>query len=87
MTVRYILGEDKYVKLLLRSPKNEPFTLEHAEYDLMVRGQVEEHGDAVIDGHYISMKLSPKTRAFYTLVVTYVVADTTRKAIVNVYVE
>lgn len=87
MTVKYILGEDKYVKLLLHSPKNEPFEVESAMYELSTGNQVESTGSATVDGHYISMKLSPKTRGFYKLTVTYAVADTVRKVKIDVYVE
>jgi hypothetical protein len=32
--IRFILGEDKHVKLLVRSPNDEPFTILTASYEL-----------------------------------------------------
>ena len=39
--VKFILGEDKHIELLIRSPNNEPFTIISASYDLRRYGEVE----------------------------------------------
>lgn len=46
--VRFIQGEDKHVKLLVRSPNNEPFTILAASYSLSRFGEVESHGECEI---------------------------------------
>ena len=55
--VRFIQGEDKHVKLLVRSPNNEPFTILAASYSLSRFGEVESHGECEINGHYLDIKL------------------------------
>lgn len=78
---RYILGEDKHVKLKVRSPNDEPFTILEATYVLSIYGETEISGECEIDGHYLDIKLSPKTKSeLYMLEVTYKVADSIRKA-------
>ena len=78
-TVKYILGEDKYVKVLVHSPDNEPFVIEWAEYELARKDEVVDTGQCIIEEHYISRKLAPAEVGIYTLTITYRVADTTRK--------
>lgn len=77
--VKFILGEDKYVKILLHSPNNEPFEIDSATYELVKYGEIEDSGAALIDGHKIGMKICPKEKSDYDLIVTYKVVDTTRK--------
>jgi hypothetical protein len=84
--IKFILGEDKHVKLLVRSPDNEPFAILSASYVLSKYGQVEARGECDIDDHYLDMKLAPLNKALYTLEVAYVVGDSTRKARLEVEV-
>lgn len=77
--VKFILGEDKHVKLLIRSPNDEPFTILSAHYSLLRYGEAE-------DGHYLDVKISPQNKACYVLEITYVVGDSTRKARIEVEV-
>lgn len=77
--VKFILGEDKYVKILIHSPNNDPFEIDSASYELLRYGEVEDSGAALIDEHAIGMKLCPRERAVYNLTITYKVVDTTRK--------
>lgn len=84
--VKFILGEDKHVKLLIRSPNDEPFTILSAHYSLLRYGEVEASGECEIDGHYLDVKISPYNKSCYVLEITYVVADSTRKARIEVEV-
>ena len=84
--VNFILGEDKHIELLIRSPNNEPFTIISASYDLRRYGEVEASGKCDINGHYLDIKLAPQRKACYVLEVTYMVADSTRKARIEVEV-
>ena len=84
--VKFILGEDKHIELLIRSPNNEPFTIISASYDLRRYGEVEASGECDINGHYLDIKLAPQCKACYVLEVTYMVADSTRKARIEVEV-
>ena len=85
--VKYILGEDKHIKLLIRSPNNEPFTIFDATYVLKDYNEIESEGSCEIDGHYLDIKLSPKRKSpLYVLEVTYKVADSVRKARIRIEV-
>ena len=84
--VKFILGEDKHIELLIRSPNNEPFTIISASYDLRRYGEVEASGECDINGHYLDIKLAPQCKSCYVLEVTYMVADSTRKARIEVEV-
>ena len=86
MNVRYILGEDKYVKLLIHSQNNEPFEIQSARYELKRYGNIEQSGECVVDGHYISAKLCPEKIGAYEFVTTYMIADTVRKAKIRIEV-
>ena len=46
--VKFILGEDKHVKLLIRSPNDEPFTILSAHYSLLRYGEAEASGECEI---------------------------------------
>ena len=79
--IRFILGEDKHVKLLVRSPNDEPFTILTASYtDIVVQGECD------INGHYLDCKIAPKEKGTHILEVTYTVADSIRKARIEVEV-
>lgn len=85
--VKYILGEDKHIKFLVRAPNNEPFTILEAVYVLSRYGVVESEGACEINGHYLDIKLAPKDRCrSYTLEITFKVADSTRKVRVRIEV-
>ncbi|RHP05532.1 hypothetical protein [Dorea sp. AF36-15AT] len=84
--IKFIQGEDKHVKLLVRSPDNEPFTILSASYTLSRYGEVEAQGECYIDDHYLDIKIAPTKKALYILEVTYVVGDSTRKARLEVEV-
>ena len=84
--IKFIQGEDKHVKLLVRSPDNEPFTILSASYTLSRYGEAEAHGECHIDDHYLDIKIAPTKKAAYVLEVTYVVGDSTRKVRLEVEV-
>lgn len=84
--IRFILGEDKHVKLLVRSPNDEPFTILTASYKLVRYTEIVVQGDCDINGHYLDCKIAPKEKGAHILEVTYTVADSIRKARIEVEV-
>ena len=85
--VRFIQGEDKHVRLLVRAPNDEPFTILSATYVLSRFGEVEAEGECDINGHYLDIKMEPKKKTkSYILEITYTVADSVRKARIEVEV-
>lgn len=85
--VRFIQGEDKHVKLLVRAPNDEPFTILSATYILSRFGEVEAEGECDINGHYLDIKMEQKKKTkSYILEITYAVADSVRKARIEVEV-
>ena len=51
--IRFILGEDKHVKLLVRSPNDEPFTILTASYELARYTDIVVQGECDINEHYL----------------------------------
>lgn len=60
--IRFILGEDKHVKLLVRSPNDEPFTILTASYELARYTDIVVQGECDINGHYLDCKIAPKEK-------------------------
>lgn len=89
MQVEFILGEDKYVKIRVYDPVGAHFAIFGAQYELIRYGRPIEKGNAIISGedeHEISARISPPEKGGYVLEFTYQVADTTRKARVDIEV-
>lgn len=85
--VRFIQGENKHIKLLVRAPNDEPFTILSATYTFSRFGEIEAEGECDINGHYLDIKMEPKKKTrSYILEITYVVADSVRKARIEVEV-
>lgn len=78
--IKFILGEDKHIRLLIRSPNNEPFTILQATYKLSIYGEIEKQDAAEIDKHHLDIKLSPQRKGYYELEITFKIADSIRKA-------
>lgn len=60
--IRFILGEDKHVKLLVRSPNDEPFTILTASYELARYTDIVVQGECDINEHYLDCKIAPKEK-------------------------
>lgn len=75
--IRFILGEDKHVKL---------FTILTASYELARYTDIVVQGECDINGHYLDCKIAPKEKGTHILEVTYAVADSIRKARIEVEV-
>lgn len=88
MNVVFDLGENRHVKLLIHSTKNENFEISSASYVLKKNGSdiSESEGISNINGHVIDTVISPKEVGNYTLTVTYHIADEVLIESVGVYV-
>lgn len=85
--IRFIQGEDKHVRLLVKAQDDEPFVILSATYTLSRFGEVEAEGECDINGHYLDIKMEPKKKTkSYILEITYAVADSVRKARIEVEV-
>ena len=72
MNINFILGEDKYLKFLVKSTKNEEF---------------ETEGNCTINEHCITVKLNPLSKSMrYCLEITYYIADEILKKRVQIEV-
>lgn len=70
-------GEVRHVKLLVRSCKNENFSITSANYVLRKGDVIEDSGECSIYGHVIDTIISPKTIGCYKLQITYHILDET----------
>ena len=75
--IRFDLGEDRHVRLLVHATNDEPFAVRSASWKLCYGGTEEASGQCMIDGHVIDVKISPEIRTTYYLIITYQVADET----------
>lgn len=73
--LRFYLGEERHVRLLIHATDGEPFTIRDARFELKCAGQTEAEGECIIDGHVIDARICPKKRTVYQLYVTYRIAD------------
>lgn len=74
--IKFIQGEDKHVKLLVRSPDNEPFTILSASYTLSRYGEAEAQGECHIDDHYLDIKIAPTKKAAYAGIGSHALTST-----------
>lgn len=79
-SLRYVIGERKYVRLFVYSLKNEPFYVRDAEYNLLnPTGETETHGTCEItrveNGTNILVLLEPQEEGLYTLKIQYDIGE------------
>lgn len=79
MVVKYILGEDKYVRILIHGPDGMPFEIKNATYQMSQNEEIIKEGRADVEDHYIDVKLCPPHKGSYLLIITYEIADTIHK--------
>ena len=84
--LKFYLGEERHVRLLIHATNGEPFAIRDARYELKCAGQTEAEGECIIDGYVIDARICPQRRAGYQLYFTYRVADETLMECVEVAV-
>lgn len=82
--IDFILGENKHVRFLVCSRKEEAFSINSASWELYYDGQLEASGKCDIEnldtGLHLDIMLEPKNRSRkYQLFITYLVGDETKK--------
>lgn len=87
VNINFILGEDKYLKFLVKSTKNEEFEILRATYKLYKDRELETEGNCTINEHCITVKLNPLSKSMrYCLEITYYIADEILKKRVQIEV-
>lgn len=85
----WILGEDKYIDLEVRSNQLGPIVILSASWELKknIDTDPEQTGTCEIDGAQISALVEPRETGVYTLEITYEIPPETRKVrvILNVH--
>lgn len=72
---QFYLGEERHIRLLVHSKEGIPFSIQKSNWELQKLGKVEQCGECKITDHELDMKISPKEKGNYKLLVTYEVAD------------
>lgn len=90
-SLRYVIGERKYVRLFVYSYKNEPFYVRAAEYELLnPAGEIETSGTcdvtAVENGTNILVLVEPQLEGTYTLKIDYDIGEEHLKKSVEIEV-
>ncbi|WP_154666508.1 hypothetical protein [Anaeromassilibacillus senegalensis] len=77
----WILGEDKYVDLEVRSRPAGPVVVPRAVWNLKrnIEGTIEQTGTCEVDGGRIGVLVEPQQVGAYTLEITYEIPPETRK--------
>ncbi len=77
----WILGEDKYVDLEVRSGQPGPVVIPHAEWTLTknLDEKPEQEGTCEVEKGRISVLVEPQQTGMYTLEITYEIPPETRK--------
>ena len=87
-TMRFMLGEEKYVDIRIISKENKEFTILEAKYELYESGILEKAGECEIEKDIVHSLIKPiKISRNYELVVTYRIAGETFKEKVEIKVE
>ena len=82
VATNFILGEDKYLKFLVKSLKGEDFEISKATYKLYKDKEIEAEGNCSIN-----VKLNPLYKSMrYCLEITYCIADEILKKRVQIEV-
>ena len=77
LQVGFILGEERYIRLLIKSiDENKEFIIRQADYRLVTQAGVEEtSGHCTIADHMIMALISPLTRGRYKVIFSYYISD------------
>jgi hypothetical protein len=84
----FLLGEERYVSFeVIPTKSDDDFRILQADWELILKGEVESSGSCRIEGHTISSLVCPKTKhKSYDLVVTYLIGNETLKALTQIEV-
>ena len=84
--MKFILGEDRYVRYRVTSTSGSPFVIASAAWELQYDGETEASGSCEIETtsesteHYLRIRLAPQKRSiFYLLELTLSISDETIK--------
>ena len=83
----FLLGEEKYIDIVIKSLWRENFTINSATWELLDdKGQKVAGNTCEINEHTISCLVAPPKRGVFELIVSYFIAPEKRKVkvIVNV---
>lgn len=76
--IRFDMGEERHVRLLIHSAGDTPFVIRSASWSLTGYGDVRESGECEIIDHIIDAYITaPARRTVYRLTITYVINDET----------
>ena len=84
----FILGEEKYIDIVVKSLWRENFAINSATWELLDdKGTKAAGGDCEINEHTISCLVAPPRAGCFELIVSYYIAPEKRKAKVIIQVD
>lgn len=86
MKLKIDLGENRHVRLLIHSKKQEDFVIDTASYVLEKNGIIEAEGACMIIDHIIDTVINPEEAGIYVLRIKYMIADETLIDVIEVMV-
>jgi hypothetical protein len=75
--IEFDVGEEKHVRLMIHSTRDDAFEIDDAKWELLKAGTVVASGECTINDHEIDMLIAPEARCRHQLVITYKIADET----------
>jgi uncharacterized protein YfaP (DUF2135 family) len=87
--MKFLLGETKEIRIQVISTRGDTFTIQSANWELhrLSNSSIESSGTATIDGAEIYQVATPQATGFYKFYFTYLIANETLKAVVDVEVD
>lgn len=73
--IKFLLGEERHVRIRIHSANGESFAIREASFELKYGAQLEDSGDCMIDGDVIDALIVPQRITSYKLYFKYHVAD------------
>ena len=75
MTTRLYTGESRTIEFSVTDSKDEEFTIGEAYYTVMLGSEVVDSGLMDVEGHTMTMRLSPTRAGLHTIQLKYVVGS------------
>ncbi len=75
MTTRLYTGESRTIEFSVTDSKDEEFTIGEAYYTVMLGSEVVDSGLMDVEGHTMTMRLSPTRAGLHTIQLKYVIGS------------
>ncbi len=75
MTTRLYTGESRTMEFTVSDSKNEEFTIGEAYYTIMLGSEVIDSGLMEVEGHTMTLRMSPTKVGLHTIQLKYIIGS------------